>query len=47
MGQTVKISSLLPLSLLSPPLFTSIHHIQTVEAPLFSSLSPLSTPMEI
>jgi hypothetical protein len=33
--------------LFSPPLFTSIHLIQTMEAPLFSSLSPLSTPMEI
>jgi hypothetical protein len=27
----VKIFSLLPLFLLSPPLFTSIHHIQTVK----------------
>jgi hypothetical protein len=38
---TVKISSLLPLSLLSPPLFTSLLPFQTVK-PLPSSLFHLS-----
>jgi hypothetical protein len=40
-GPTVKISSLLPLSLLSPPLFTSLLLFQTVKTPP-SSLFHLS-----